>query len=255
MKSRPLILISNDDGIHAEGIQVLAKALQKIARVVVVAPDREQSASSHSLTLRRPLRVVRHSPWQFSVDGTPTDCVILAVHEVLKRRPDLVVSGINAGPNLGEDVHYSGTVSAAVEGALIGIPSVAVSLVAFEGRRFHFNTAALFAKKVCHRLLKFPQSKRPEGFVLNVNIPNCPMDKVRGIEFTQLGKRDYGDVIFKKIDPRGKKYYWIGGSGYSFEDIPGSDGNAIEKKKISVTPLMVDMTDRSLLAEIMKWKF
>ena len=251
MKSIPFILVSNDDGIRAEGIQVLARALQKIAKVVIVSPDREQSASSHSITLHRPLRIFKHSSWQYSVDGTPTDCVVLAVREILRKKPDFVFSGINRGANLGEDVHYSGTVSAAMEGALLGIPSVALSLVAAEGKKCHFETAADFAKKLCRRMITSDEKK---GFVLNVNVPNRPMSQIKGVELSQLGKRNYGELIFKKLDPRGKKYYWIGGTGHS-EDIPGSDGNAIRKGKISVTPLKVDITDHLLITEIRSWKF
>jgi 5'-nucleotidase len=247
----PLILVSNDDGVHVEGIRVLAKALRKTARVVVVAPDRQQSASSHSLTLHRPLRVHRHGPDQYSVDGTPTDCITLAVHTILTRKPDLIVSGINQGANLGDDVHYSGTVSAAVEGALLKIPSVAVSLVAWGDDRCYFETAARFAAKLCGRILK---EGLPPGSLLNVNVPNVRPAEVRGYRFTKLGKRNYGEVIFEKIDPRGKKYYWIGGDERTFEDIAGSDGNAIQEKMISITPLKVDLTHYAFLDEMQGWR-
>ncbi len=250
-KSTPIILVSNDDGVRAEGIQVLTSALRKIARVVVVAPDRQQSAASHSLTLHRPLRVYRHSSTEYSVDGTPTDCITLAVHSILKKKPDLIVSGINHGANLGDDVHYSGTVSAAVEGALMGIRSLAVSLVAWGDDRCHFDTAARFTVRVCRSLL---QKNLTAGFVLNVNVPNISPKEIRGHRMTKLGKRNYGDIIFEKLDPRGKKYYWIGGDERTFVDIPGSDGNAIQQKMISITPLQVDLTHYPLLDELQRWK-
>ncbi len=230
---------------------MLAKALARVGKVMVVAPSGEQSASSHSLTLHRPLRIYKHSPSQFSVDGTPTDCINLAVHTILGKKPDLVVSGINAGANLGDDVHYSGTVSAAVEGALIGIPAIAISLVVSGDRTPYFETAAQFAAKLGRGLLGRKES-RP--FVLNVNVPNLSPREVRGYRFTTLGKRNYGEIIFEKKDPRGRKYYWIGGDDRSFEDLPGSDGNAVQEKRISITPLQVDLTHYALLEEIRHWK-
>ncbi len=251
MKERPLILVCNDDGIQAEGLRLLVAALAPIARVVVVAPDREQSASSHSLTLHRPLRVNRQGPDLYAVNGTPTDCITLAVHSVLRRRPDLIVSGINRGANLCDDVHYSGTVSAAIEGALLMIPAVAASLVVFGEARCHFRMAAAFTARLCRRLLR---EKITGSLVLNVNFPNIPARQIRGYSFTKLGKRDFGEVIFEKIDPRGKKYYWIGGDDRRFENVPGSDGNAIQEKRISITPLQVDLTHYPLLEEMRYWK-
>lgn len=250
-KSTPFILISNDDGIRAEGIQVLAQEIRRFADVVVVAPDNEQSASSHSLTLHRPLRVYRHSSTEYSVDGTPTDCITLAVHEILKKKPDLIVSGINRGANLGDDVHYSGTVSAAVEGALMGIPSLAVSLVVWGDQKPYFETAAHFARKLVKKVI---QEGLPKGLVLNVNVPNVSEKKIKGYAFSRLGKRNYGEVIFEKLDPRGRKYYWIGGDDRTFNDIPGSDGNRIYKKIISITPLQVDLTHYTLLDQMSEWK-
>ena len=252
---KPLILVSNDDGIHAEGIRILSRALKSHfrgrARVVVVAPSGEQSASSHSLTLSRPLRVIRHEVDEYSVDGTPTDCITLALHQILKKKPDLIVSGINRGANLGDDVHYSGTVSAAVEGALMGVSSIAFSLVAFANDVPHFETAAHFAKKLSKKVL---ERALPRGFILNVNVPNLPLGKVKGYEFTRLGKRNYGEVIFEKTDPRGRKYYWIGGDDRNFEDIPTSDCNAINLGKVAITPLQVDMTHYPMLDEMREWK-
>ncbi len=250
-KNKPLILISNDDGLNAEGLRSLESALKGLARVVVVAPDREQSASSHSLTLHRPLRVFRHSSTSFSVNGTPTDCITLAVHTILKKKPDLIVSGINRGANLCDDVHYSGTVSAAIEGALMGIPSIAVSLVVYGEDRAYFETASRFAARLSRRILR---ERMPLGFVLNVNVPNVPDNRIRGYQFTKLGKRNFGDVTVEKIDPRGRKYYWIAGNDKKFHDIPDSDGNAIKKKKVAITPLQVDLTHYALLEGMKNWK-
>jgi len=245
-----LILVSNDDGIHSEGIKILEEKFRKFARVVVVAPDREQSASSHSITLHRPLRIAKIKKNFFSVSGTPTDCITLGVNEILKKKPNLIVSGINRGGNLGDDVHYSGTVSAALEGAIMGIPSIAFSLVTRdESPRYH--TAANFAAKLTRKILK---EGLPPGTVLNVNIPSLPKEKIKGYEYCTLGKRNYGEIIVEKIDPRGKKYYWIGGDEAGFEDIPGSDCNAIMAKKISITPLVANLTHFSVLKEIRHWK-
>ncbi|HSA59874.1 MAG TPA: 5'/3'-nucleotidase SurE [bacterium] len=250
-RTRPLILVSNDDGFRADGILALTESLQRVGRVVVVAPDDEQSASSHSLTLHRPLRVHRQGEGVFSVNGTPTDCITLAVHTILGRRPDLIVSGINRGANLCDDVHYSGTVSAAVEGALMGIPSIAVSLVAYGEDFPYYATASGFAARLSRRVMK---ERLPLGFVLNVNVPNLPESKVRGHEFTRLGKRDFGDVIVEKIDPRGRKYYWIAGNERRFRNVPGSDGNALKARKVAITPLQVDLTHYPLLESMRGWK-
>ncbi|MFO1463683.1 MAG: 5'/3'-nucleotidase SurE [bacterium] len=246
-----LILVSNDDGIYAEGIQVLADTLKKIARVVVVAPDREKSAASHSLTLHRPLRILEVKKNYYGITGTPADCVNLGVNEILDRKkPDLIVSGINHGGNLGDDVHYSGTVSAALEGAMMGIPSIAVSLVLRDGRP-HFGPAANFAAKLAKRVHK---EGLPKGIVLNVNVPNVPQHSLKGYVFCKLGKRNYSDIIVEKLDPRKKKYYWIGGDEIGYENIPGSDCNAILEGKISITPIKVDMTDYPFLETVRAWK-
>ncbi|MBI4126127.1 MAG: 5'/3'-nucleotidase SurE [Deltaproteobacteria bacterium] len=246
---RPLILVSNDDGIYASGIQTLIRALKRVGKVIVVAPDQQRSASSHSLTLHKPLRVTKVGPLQYAVNGTPTDCMNLAINKILTRLPDLVVSGINHGTNLGEDVHYSGTVSAAVEGGILGIPSIAVSVTGHEP--FRFEPAAAFVAKLARRVLK---EHLPEGIILNVNVPNVSQSRIRGYAFTIQGKRDYGDIIIEKIDPRGHPYFWIGGNEAGVDDIPHSDGNAIRARKISITPLRVDMTDRTVLERISTWK-
>ncbi len=246
-KKRPVILVSNDDGIHSEGICKLASALRRVGTVYVVAPDRERSAASHSLTLHRPLRVVETAKQTFAVDGTPTDCINIAVHGILPVRPDLVVSGINRGINLGEDVSYSGTVSAAMEGTLLNIPSIAISL---EGRdTFEYKTAAAFAVKISRHVLK---SGLPKDTLINVNIP--AVKSLKGYKITHLGKRFFNDVVVEKLDPRGKKYYWIGGDVDRWEGGKECDFYAMEKGYISVTPLHLDLTNYSSIEEIKGWK-
>jgi len=239
MDAAPLILVSNDDGIHSEGIRALATALADLGEIVVVAPDRERSAVSHSLTLHRPLRVEPLGSARYAVDGTPTDCVNLAVNGILGRRPALIVSGINQGANLGDDVTYSGTVSAAMEGTLLGIPSIAISLI---GRGdFRFDTAATFARRLTGWVL---ERGLPADTLLNVNVP-APADgrPVRGFALTRMGRRRYGDAIVEKVDPRGKKYYWIGGEELQFEDAEGTDFHAVSQGLVSVTPIHLDLTN------------
>lgn len=239
MPAAPLILVSNDDGIHSEGLQALAAALASHGRVVVVAPDREQSAVSHALTLHRPLRIDPVGPDRYTVDGTPTDCVNLAINGILRERPRLVVSGINKGANLGDDVTYSGTVSAAMEGTLLGVPSIAISQI---GRGpWNFTIAASFAGELVERVLR-------EGFppdtLLNVNVPSFAEGETpRGVELTRMGKRRYGDAIIEKVDPRGRKYYWIGGEELSFIEQEGTDFSAISQGAISITPIHLDLTN------------
>lgn len=252
MKSiqKPLLLVSNDDGVYSEGIRELTKALQKIGEVVVVAPDQERSAASHSLTLHRPLRVKRLRPLVYSVDGTPTDCITLGVNEILKKkRPNLIVSGINKGANLGDDVHYSGTVSAALEGGIMGIPSIAISMM--PGERYHFETAAAFAIRLVRKILA---AGMPAGIILNVNVPNVPKKQIKGYRFTKQGKRDYGDIIAERIDPRGKKYYWIGGNMAGFMNIAGSDCNAVLENYISITPIRANLTEHEFLESLSQWQ-
>lgn len=247
--SKALILVSNDDGIHAEGLKCLSSALRDIANVVVVAPDYERSASSHSLTLHRPLRIVERAENVYTTNGTPTDCVMLGVMEVLKQKPDLVVSGINHGPNIGDDIHYSGTVAAAREAGLLGIPSFAISLATFE--HFEFKPAARFAVKLAEQVLRH---SLPSDIMLNVNVPNGSADEEFECEITSQGKRTYGDHIIKKEDPRGKAYYWLGGGELGFQSIPGSDCDAISAGKIAVTPLKINQTDHVMLDRLKSWK-
>ncbi|MBI2962491.1 MAG: 5'/3'-nucleotidase SurE [Deltaproteobacteria bacterium] len=234
-----MILVSNDDGIHSEGLRALRDAMASLDEVVVVAPDRERSAVSHSLTLHRPLRAEEIRPGWYAVDGTPTDCVLLAVHRVLGERPRLVVSGINRGANLGDDVHYSGTVSAAKEGTLLDIPSIAVSLV---GRRtFRFDAAARFAERLAAFTL---DAGLPPNTLLNVNVPQTEDGAVpRRFQITRLGRRRYGDVIVEKTDPRGRAYYWLGGAESELRGEPGTDLAAVAGGSISVTPIHLDLTN------------
>ena len=247
----PILLVSNDDGFRSEGIIALAEALRPLGTVYVVAPDRERSAAGHSLTLTQPLRVEKVGYRVYAVDGTPTDCVNLAVNGILrKKKIDLLVSGINKGANLGDDITYSGTVSAAMEGTLLGIPSIAVSLVS--RNHFRFEAAAAFTAKLARKALR---QKIPEDTLLNVNLPNLPMEEIRGVRITRQGKRIYGEAVVEKRDPRGRKYYWIGGDTLRTQDIPGSDLEAVEQNYISITPIHLDMTNYKSLRTLRRWKW
>lgn len=237
-----IILISNDDGIFSEGLTALEKSLRSVGDVYTVAPDREQNSMSHALTLHRPLRVHELNPKRFAVDGTPTDCVKLALTGLLPVRPDLVVSGINRGPNLGDDIIYSGTVSAAIEAALLGLPAIAVSLVTLEN--FNFEPAAEFTAKLISHI---GIAKIPSETLLNVNVPPLPREKIQGWRITRQGKRHYSENIVERTDPRGKKYYWIGGDNLGFTEEEGTDCMAVHQGFISVTPLQVDLTNYKLL--------
>jgi 5'-nucleotidase len=231
------ILVTNDDGIFSEGIKLLAKSLSELARVVVVAPDREQSATGHSLTLHRPLRMRRMEDDWYTVDGTPTDCVNLAILSLLEDDPpDLVCSGINFGLNLGDDVTYSGTVSATFESSLLGIPSVAFSQEV--GEHFSFEPAARYARELVRTLLD-RRATLPDDLLLNVNFP---VGEFRGVEFTKLGHRVYRQSVVEKRDPRGRKYYWIAGTP-EWQQEEGTDYAAISEGHVSVTPLHLDLTD------------
>ncbi len=234
------------------GLRFLSEAMSSFGDVFVVAPDRERSGAGHSLTLHRPLRIHSRGHRRFAVDGTPTDCVNLAIKELLKDElPALVVSGINNGANLGDDITYSGTVSAALEGALLGVPSVAISLVSTNDETPNFIPAAEVARKVVASVLK---QKLPRDVVLNVNVPDVTGGRIEAFEITRMGKRHYGDAILEKIDPRGKKYYWIGGEDLGFDDAPGSDCNAILQKKVSITPIRLDYTHDLYLDILKKWE-
>ena len=259
------VLLSNDDGVYAPGLKALAAAFAD-DEVWVVAPDREQSASSHSISLSRPLRLHELRPRWYAVDGTPTDAVYMGLNHVLKgARPDVVVSGVNHGPNLANDVLYSGTVAAAMEAALLGVHAIAVSLAGLpphdfsEAARFAvslasgpphgFEHAAPFAAAFARRVAQAPLSS---PLLLNVNVPPGP---IRGYRFSRLGRRTYGNEVVEKTDPRGRKYYWIGGEGGATnEDIPGSDCNCVLKDGlVSITPLHLDSTHDAVLQEMRSW--
>lgn len=237
-----IILLSNDDGIQSEGLMALEESLGRVGEVYTVAPDRPQSSMSHALTLHRPLRVYELGPRRLSVDGTPVDCVKLALTGLLPVRPDLVISGINKGPNLGDDIIYSGTVSAAIEAALLGLPAIAVSLVAFKD--FDFRAAAEFTAALVERIA---EKAIPPKVLLNVNVPPVPKSELQGWRLTRMGKRHYSENIVERIDPRGAKYYWIGGDDLGFANEEGTDCRAVHQGYISVTPLQVDLTDYKLL--------
>lgn len=246
---KPLILVTNDDGIQAPGIAILAEALEPLGEVWVYAPDRQQSAVGHGVSLHRPLRVHELRARWYMVDGTPTDCVMLAVRDLLERRPDLVVSGVNPGANLGDDVTYSGTVAGAYEGMLLGICSFAVSDVSYAP--VHMETAGRVARAVAQSLL---QRRLPKDTVLNVNVPDVPYEDLRGVSVTRMGKRDYQDEIVRREDPRGGAYYWIGGAEPSHVKEAGTDFEAIEQQKVSVTPLHRDVTNYAALSALDEWE-
>jgi 5'-nucleotidase len=231
----PRILLTNDDGIYSEGLRKLADALRSVGEVIIVAPDREQSAASHALTLNRPLRLLKLEENEWIVDGTPTDCVNLAVLKLMKDdRPDIVVSGINFGPNLGDDVTYSGTISAAFEGALLNIPSIAFS--ALVGEHFSFVPCAEFAAQLTRHVLG---GTRDPQIILNVNFP---VAEFQGVKVTRLGKRIYSEGVIERLDPRGRKYYWIGGDPPTWHPGEGTDFEAVQNGCVSITPLHLDLT-------------
>lgn len=237
------ILVTNDDGIYSEGLRKLADALREIGEVIIVAPDREQSAASHALTLNRPLRLLQIQENEYIVDGTPTDCVNLAVLKILKdARPDIIVSGINFGPNLGDDVTYSGTISAAFEGSLLGIPSIAFSALVGEG--FSFDPCAAFAAELTRLALT---EHRDPLIILNVNFPVSTM---AGVRITRLGKRIYSEGVIERLDPRGRKYYWIGGEPPEWHQGEGTDFEAIQNGFISITPLHLDLTHHESIPKL-----
>ena len=237
-REKPLVLLTNDDGYFSPGISALAARLRPDFEVRIVAPDRERSANSLSLTLRRPLRLFKVRPGVHAVDGTPADCIYLALKGVLPRRPDLLISGMNLGPNLGEqDIAYSGTVAAAIQGTFLGIPSVAVSLIPDACGNFILGPAAAFVAAAARRLLAKPL---PPGVTLNINIPPPP---VRGVRVSGLGRKRYEPEIVEKKDPRGRRYYWIGTSDPEASGDARSDVRAIADGFISLTPLHTDLTD------------
>lgn len=243
------ILCTNDDGYLATGLNVLAAAARPLGEVMVVAPDREQSATSHSLTLHHPLRARRARDGAMVVDGTPTDCVILAVGELLDQRPDIVLSGVNHGPNMGEDVLYSGTVAAAMEATVLGIPAVAVS---YTGRDYEDLPGW---EEILTRLIRsiVEPGDFPSNTLFSVNLPAVTPDEVKGVRVTSLGKRRYSDSLTRALDPSGKEYFWIGGGVTNWSGAADSDFRAVEEGYISVTPLHLDLTNYDLLEEVRGW--
>ena len=248
-----LFLVTNDDGYLAPGLKSLSRALEALGEVVVVAPDREQSATSHSLTLHHPLRVRQTAANRYHVDGTPTDCVMLAVNALLDRRPDYVFSGINHGGNMGEDVSYSGTVSAAMEATLLGIPSVAVSLVHADEQ--WLETYEAIVRRLARMIIAEPREKLfPSDTLLNVNLPNRDPATVEGLRVTSLGKRVYSDPVVIDKDPHGKTYYWIGGGEAIWEGEEGADYLAVERGYISITPVHLDLTNHKIIPNLRQWE-
>ena len=246
MGEQRTILVTNDDGIHSPGLKALAEALTELGEVYIIAPDRERSAAAHSLTLHKPLRATEIAPRWYVVDGTPTDCVALAVMSVLKVKPHLVVSGINLGANLGDDITYSGTVSAAFEGTLLGLPSFAVSAV--QPLEQDLRVAASFAVRLAQLIL---EQGLPPDTLLNVNVPS---GEVKGVAMTRQGKRAYNELIVEKVDPRGKIYYWIGGGEPTWQRLGDTDYEAVIEGKVSITPLHLDLTNYAATQSLRGWE-
>jgi len=247
------ILLTNDDGINAEGLYELYCHIKDIADVHIVAPDIERSAVGHAITISDPLRVTKvkrnNAFFGYAVSGTPADCVKIAVRSILDEKPDLVISGINKGPNTGISVLYSGTVSAATEGTLLGIPSIAVSLTTYTDPDFKF--AAGFIKKLAPKII---EKGLPAGTLLNINVPAVPQEEIKGVAITKQSNSRFIEEFHKRIDPRGNTYYWLGGEMELLGDNSGSDHEAIKQNKISVTPLYFDLTDHKFLEQLRQWE-
>ncbi len=242
------ILVSNDDGVYATGLSTLATALKEIAEVHVVAPDRNRSGASNSLTLSVPLHVKHLDSGMISVEGTPTDCVHVAITGLLQETPDMVVTGINEGSNLGDDVWYSGTVAAAMEGRFLGFPAVAMSLVG--EHLLHYETAARVARVMIEQLAADPL---PSSTILNVNVPDVPFVDLNGFEVTRLGTRHCAEPTIKQIDPRGHPVYWVGPAGAEEDSGPGTDFYAVRHRKVSITPLRIDITHYEAFDQLSNW--
>ncbi|HEX9773526.1 MAG TPA: 5'/3'-nucleotidase SurE [Steroidobacteraceae bacterium] len=242
------ILVSNDDGYRADGLKALVEALRPLAELTVVAPDRNRSGASNSLTLDVPLRVFTTGERMYHVNGTPTDCVHLAISGLFDYDHDMVVSGINDGANLGDDVLYSGTVAAAIEGRFLGLPTMAVSLVVRQDR--HFATAARVASELVMRLTRTPLHR---SMILNINVPDLPYEKLRGFRSTRLGNRHRSEPVVESADPRGRPVYWVGAAGEGADAGEGTDFHAVAEGYVSVTPLQVDLTRHSALADVDEW--
>lgn len=246
--TRPTILVSNDDGYGTQGIMALVDALQDIGDVWVVAPATEQSAVSSSLSLRTPVRLRQVAPQHYTVSGTPADSVYMGLHEVLPRRPDLCITGVNHGANLGDDVLYSGTVAAAIEATLVGIPSLAVSLASYD-KDVRYDIAALAAAKLAQHMRA---NRLGRGVLLNLNVPKRAQVETP-IRVTKLGRRNYAKQVSTQRDPRGGSYSWIGGDVLLADDMPGSDCNAIARGELSLTPISLDMTHYKSMAQLRQW--
>jgi 5'-nucleotidase len=247
------ILITNDDGIYAPGMLSLKQELARLGEVYVVAPDRPRSASGHSITLHKPLRMnavkLPDGSQGWATTGTPSDCITLAVYHIIGAKPDLVISGINTGPNLGYDLTYSGTVAGAMEGSVMGIPSFAISLTTFE-LSSSFEFAARFSRHLAENILKFGL---PPFTLLNVNVPNVPEHMIQGVEITRVGRRTYPGRAEKRTDPMGKDYYWLGGDLPQDEMEEGTDVKAVADDKVSITPIHMDLTNYSVMEQLQNW--
>lgn len=249
------ILVTNDDGINSEGLRVLSKAMSELGEVFVVAPDRERSAVGLSITLERPLRVTKLDERAFSVDGMPVDCVELAIYRLMGSPPDFIISGINNGQNVGYDVFHSGTVGAAITGAMFGIPSMAVSIATSgpQGDRrdvVWYDSAAQIALKLSRAIM---EHSLPRGLALNVNVPNLPLSELKGIEITRNCSATYDIEVHHRVDPRGREYYWLGGAFQRCDDRLGTDVSALFLRKVSVTPLRLDLTDYQAMEVLSGW--
>lgn len=242
------ILLSNDDGYQAPGINALAKALSTVAEVCIVAPDRDRSGASNSLTLDGPLRVQKIAENVYCVNGTPTDCVHLAVTGLLDREPDMVISGVNAGANMGDDVIYSGTVAAAMEGRFLGFPAMAISLI--DQGRFHYETACHVVLRLLDHLKREPL---PADSILNINVPDVPIEHLAGISVVRLGQRHKSEPVVKSVDPRGRLIYWVGPAGPEQDAGQGTDFYAVKQNRASITPIQVDLTRYRSLPELTEW--
>ncbi|MDF2547891.1 MAG: surE [Anaerosolibacter sp.] len=247
------ILVTNDDGIYAEGIYKLASALEKVGEVWVVAPDRQRSATGHAITMHDPLRAEKVNLFDksfpaWSINGTPTDCVKLAIEALMDKKPDIVFSGINKGPNMGTDVLYSGTVSAAIEAAILGIPAVAVSLADHENVNYEY--AAEFSASIVDKVLSNPL---PPDTLLNINVPNCSKENLNGVKITTLGVRKYKNAFIERIDPRGQVYYWLGGEIVDYHNEEGTDIHSVQNNHISITPIHFDLTKFDLIEKLNHW--
>jgi len=242
------ILLSNDDGYFAPGLAALADALAGLAEIVVVAPEQNRSGASNSLTLDRPLLLKKAASGFYFVNGTPTDCVHLAVTGMLDQLPDIIVSGINAGANMGDDTIYSGTVAAATEGFLLGIPSIAISLTSFEGK--NFASAGRVARELVERFIRNPVR---EPVLLNVNVPDIPYAELKGMEVTRLGRRHKAEPVVKMLSPRNETVYWVGAAGAAADAGPGTDFATVDRGAVSITPLQIDLTNTAQLPAIRHW--